>query len=71
MALNREQKGALATEVIRQVGNLVEFWGEREEVLSDENPLKGVALSEVRAQLSAWMNRLPGNGWDVRLDEVN
>jgi hypothetical protein len=67
MALNREQKGELAAQVIRQVGNLVEFWNEHEDDLPEGHPLKNVALAEIRDQVATWMAKLPGDAWDVRL----
>lgn len=68
MALTREQKGELAALVIQQVANVVEFWGEREEDLPAASPIKGLSNEAVREQIALWMDKLPGTGWDIRLD---
>lgn len=71
MALNREQKSEVAALLIQAAGNLVEFWGEREEELEADHPLKGVTQADIRAQLSMWLYKMPGSAWDLRLDEVH
>jgi hypothetical protein len=62
--MTRKQKEALAAVFIDQAGNLVEFFAE---MTKGNAALAGVTSDQVSRQLSTWLNRLPGDAWDVRL----
>ncbi|MFF7588609.1 hypothetical protein ACFZCK_14095 [Kitasatospora purpeofusca] len=61
---SRKQKAGIAAALIGQAGNLVEFWGEMQPELAEE----GVTAEMARQCLAAWLSKLPGDSWDVRLD---
>lgn len=44
------------------VGNIIEFWGENDE-LSD------LDVEEAQRVLASWMAKLPGDVWDYRLGD--
>ncbi|MFB7473185.1 hypothetical protein [Kitasatospora sp. NPDC056184] len=62
--LTREQKAGIAAALIHQAGTLVEFWSEMQPELAAE----GVTAEMARSCLAAWLGKLPGNVWDIRLD---
>ncbi len=66
--MNRQQKQALAAEVIGQVANLAEFW---DEMVADSAELAGIDRAEAAQQIANWLGRLPGNQWDNRLPQPN
>lgn len=68
MALTRNQKNELAREVIRRAADIIEFWDEMRDDLADDSALRGVSAEDVRKQIAVWMNALPGDAWDRRLD---
>lgn len=68
MALTRNQKNELARKVIMRAADIIEFWGEMHNDLPDDSSLRGVSTDDVREQIAVWMNALPGDAWDRRLD---
>lgn len=64
--MNREQKRALAGLVIWQVANLFEDWDSSANNYAPE--LQNVLAAEVKTQLTMWLEKLPGDSWDSRLD---
>lgn len=62
--MTRKQKEALAAVFINQAGDLVEFFAE---IAKENAALAGVSSDQVSRQLSVWLNRLPGDAWDMRL----
>lgn len=64
MALNRNQKRAVAAELISQAGNLVKNW---EEIAAGNKALNGVSQQDASEVIGSWLYRLPGIAWDASL----
>jgi hypothetical protein len=64
MALTATQKDDLVSALLAQAGNLLEFPDLLPESLQGD-------LDAVGAQLTTWLKRLPGTGWDARLPHPN
>lgn len=60
-ALNRKAKAALASALLAQAGNLVEF---RQEMLGEYEDLWDVDTDDIALQLTTWLQRLPGESWN-------
>lgn len=60
--LTKRQKESLAFAVMSRTADLIEF--------TDLLPLDLQALSseDIRKQLAKWMEKLPGDLWDIRLN---
>lgn len=65
MAMSNKAKQALANALLSQAGNLVEF---KSEMLDDYEDLTDVTVDEIARQLGIWLQRLPGESWDSRLE---
>lgn len=63
--LTRKQQEALASLVMAQVANLLEY----SEMRESEHELEDVSVEEIGKQLSIWMKKLPGTIWDTRLPQ--
>ena len=68
MSLNRAEKEFLASVLISEAGNIVEFFSERKDLASLRNAK--VTAEEVAECLAQWCKRLPGTSWDTRLPGV-
>lgn len=55
-----EQKRAVALMPMQAAGNILEFWGERD----DTEDIDGDAAQQ---WLAGWLKDLPGTAWDTRL----
>ncbi|MEJ8654679.1 hypothetical protein WKI65_43275 [Streptomyces sp. MS1.AVA.3] len=56
------KKRLVACRLLHQAGNLIEFWGE----MGDQ----AVDSEFARECLARWLEVLPGDDWDTRLDPV-
>ncbi|WP_214665741.1 hypothetical protein, partial [Streptomyces javensis] len=56
-----EKKKRVASALLTQAGNLVEFWSEMGE--------QGVDAGFARDCLARWLKDLPGDAWDTRLGD--
>lgn len=63
MALNRDQKRAVAEKLIAHAGNLIEHWDE----MTGNDALNGVSWQDASEVIGAWLYKLPGHAWDARL----
>lgn len=61
MALTNKGKVALANALLAQAGNLVEF---RQDLLGDYKDLQDASTEDIALQLTTWLQRLPGDGWN-------
>lgn len=68
--MNRAEKQALATLLIREAGNIVEFWEEKRDSAAGDEILQGVTTKQVARQLAVWLKDLPGTNWDARLADT-
>jgi len=60
-----EKRRAVAGELLLAAGTLVEFWTEK---TADEEWAGEIDAEFARKCLAGWLNRLPGNDWDIRLN---
>lgn len=65
--MTKEQKRALAAVLIREAGNLVEFWEEKQASGYGDECLNGLSSNDIGLQLAIWLKDLPGDEWDTRL----
>jgi hypothetical protein len=68
--LTREQKNALAAGVLSRAADIVEFFDEMVDDGSLPEALAGADREAVAVQLATWLQRLPGEAWDMRLPQV-
>lgn len=58
--MTNEQKREVARQLLHAAGTMIEYWNEDE---------TGVPVQDARACVARWLDKLPGDDWDVRLDQ--
>ena len=64
--MTREQKNLLATALISAAADMLEHVEDRHGP-GRYAELGSIPMEEMQAQLSKWLGKLPGDGWDCRL----
>lgn len=64
--MDRKTMHVVAERLIFKAGSLVEFWSDEFAQFGEEPPC---TAEEARVLLARWLQRLPGEAWDTRLDE--
>lgn len=62
--MNKKKTHVLAFAVMSQAANLFEDWEQTTELFED---LAEEDYEEARQIVARWMNKLPGDHWDIRL----
>lgn len=55
-----EAKRDVAIMLMQAAGNIIEFWGERDDTAD-------IDVTDAQKWLATWLKDLPGTAWDVRL----
>lgn len=56
----RQAKREVALMLMQAAGNILEFWGERDDT-------EDIDFFDAQEWLAGWLKDLPGSSWDIRL----
>jgi hypothetical protein len=64
--MTRQEKQALAYELLDRASQIIEFWYE---IIEQTPELKNIPRAEAAQAISSWLKGLPGDRWPLNLPQ--